>query len=36
MAELYYDELKQIGVDYADKKQVEEYDAGMQKLRDKR
>ncbi|NLX90818.1 MAG: hypothetical protein GXZ07_04425 [Firmicutes bacterium] len=35
MAELYYyDELKQIGVDYADKKQVEEYDAQMQKFRD--
>lgn len=34
MAELYYDELKQVGVDYADKKQVEEYDAQMQKLRD--
>lgn len=34
MPELYYDELKQIGVDYADKKQVEVYDAQMQKLRD--
>lgn len=30
----YYDELKQVGVDYTDKKQVEEYDSGMQKLRD--
>ena len=29
-----YDELKQVGVDYADKKKVEEYDSGMQNLRD--
>lgn len=33
-SEWYYDELKQVGVDYADKKQVEEYDSGMQNLRD--
>ena len=30
----HYDELKQVGVDYADIKKVEEYDSEMQNLRD--
>jgi putative AdoMet-dependent methyltransferase len=30
----YFDELKQVGVDYADIKNVEEYDSGMQNVRD--
>lgn len=30
----YYDEFKQIGVDYTDLKEVETYDLSMQKLRD--
>jgi len=30
----YYDELKQVGIDYGDKKKVEEYDSGMESLRD--
>lgn len=30
----YYDELKQVGVDYEDKKKVAEYDSVMQNLRD--
>lgn len=30
----YYDELKQVGVDYTDKIMVEEYDSDMQNLRD--
>ena len=30
----YYNEFKQIGVDYTDLKEVETYDLNMQKLRD--
>ncbi len=30
----YYDELKQVGVDYGDEKQVEAYDSGMKSIRD--
>jgi len=30
----YYDELKQVGVDYEDKKKVAEYDSVMQNIRD--
>ena len=30
----YYDEFKQIGVDYTDLKEVQAYDLRMQKLRD--
>ncbi|TRZ87949.1 MAG: class I SAM-dependent methyltransferase [Methanosarcinales archaeon] len=32
----HYDEMKQVGTDYADSKEVEAYDARMQKIRDVR
>lgn len=29
-----YDEMKQVGIDYTDRKNIEEYDSNMQKIRD--